>query len=47
MFDTGHVVTKPQFTAWIAAQRAQFVPVTKSLPPYSHTYFPDPQDRGG
>ena len=25
----------------------QFAPATKSLPPYSKTYFPDPQRRGG
>jgi len=47
MFDTGYVVTKAQFAAWIAAQRAQFAPATKSLPPYSKSYFPDPQRLGG
>jgi cytochrome c oxidase subunit 2 len=47
MFATGHVVPKADFTSWIASQRAQFAPVSKSLPPYSKTYFPDPQRRGG
>ena len=47
MFDTGHVVTKAQFAAWITAQRVKYAPATKLLPPYSKTYFPDPQRRGG
>jgi cytochrome c oxidase subunit II len=47
MFDTGHVVTKAQFAAWITAQRVKYAPATKSLPPYSKSYFPDPQRRGG
>jgi cytochrome c oxidase subunit 2 len=47
MFDTGHVVTKAQFAAWIATQRLKYAPATKLLPPYSKSYFPDPQRRGG
>jgi cytochrome c oxidase subunit II len=47
MFDTGHVVTKAQFAAWITAQRVKYAPATKLLSPYSKTYFPDPQRRGG
>jgi cytochrome c oxidase subunit II len=47
MYDTGHVVTKAQFASWIAAQRATYAPATKLLGPYSKTYFPDPQRRGG
>ena len=47
MFDTGYVVTKAQFASWIAAQRVKYAPATKLLPPYSKTYFPDPQRRGG
>ena len=47
MFDTGHVVTKAQFATWIAAQRVKYAPATKLLGPYSKTYFPDPQRRGG
>jgi cytochrome c oxidase subunit 2 len=47
MFDTGHVVTKAQFASWIAVQRVKYAPATKLLGPYSKTYFPDPQRRGG
>jgi cytochrome c oxidase subunit II len=47
MFDTGRVVSKAAFATWIRTQRAKFAPVSKSLPPYSKTYFPDPQRRGG
>jgi cytochrome c oxidase subunit 2 len=47
MFDTGQVVTAPQFATWIAQQQRRFVPATKLLPPYAKRYFPDPQDRGG
>ncbi|MGN6871293.1 MAG: cytochrome c oxidase subunit II [Solirubrobacteraceae bacterium] len=47
MFDTGRVVAKPAFASWIRGQQAASAPVAKSLPPYSKTYFPDPQRRGG
>lgn len=47
MFATGKVVTKAAFTGWIAAAQKTYGPATKSLPPYSRTYFPDPQGRGG
>lgn len=47
MFDTGRVVPKAQFASWIAAQRVSYAPATKSLEPYSKTYFPAPQRRGG
>jgi cytochrome c oxidase subunit II len=47
MFDTGYVVTKARFASWIAAQRLKYAPATKSLPPYSKTYFPQPLRRGG
>ena len=47
MFEKGHVVRPSQFNAWIAQQRLQYAPATKSLPPYSKQYFPDPQRRGG
>jgi cytochrome c oxidase subunit 2 len=47
MFDTGRVVDAGQFTSWIAAQRKQFTPVQKYLPPYAPTYAPDPQARAG
>jgi cytochrome c oxidase subunit 2 len=47
MFDTGRVVRSAQFASWIAQRRQQFAPSAKSLAPYSKTYFPDPQRRGG
>jgi cytochrome c oxidase subunit II len=47
MFNPGRVVPKAQFASWIAGQQQQYAPATKSLPPYSHTYFPAPQRRGG
>jgi cytochrome c oxidase subunit 2 len=47
MSDTGQVVDPTQFSTWIKQQQQRFAPVQKSLPPYSRTYFPDPQRRGG
>jgi cytochrome c oxidase subunit 2 len=47
MFDTGRVVSKSDFASWIQQQERDFAPATKSLPPYSKSYFPDPQRRGG
>ncbi len=47
MFESGRVVPPGQFSSWIAQQRLHNVPSTKSLPPYSKQYFPDPQRRGG
>ncbi len=47
MFDTGYVVSEPQFASWIATQRVKYAPATKNLPPYSKTYFPVPERRGG
>ena len=47
MFNQGQVVPKSQFAAWIAQQRVKFAPATKTLPPYSKTYFPDPLRRAG
>jgi cytochrome c oxidase subunit 2 len=47
MFNTGTVVPKAQFAAWITQQRLQYAPATKKLPPYSKTYFPPPLRRGG
>jgi len=47
MFNTGTVVPRAQFAAWITQQRAQYAPATKNLPPYSRTYFPPPLRRGG
>jgi cytochrome c oxidase subunit II len=47
MFDTGKVVPGAQFASWIQQREQQFAPATKLLPPFSTTYFPDPQRRGG
>jgi cytochrome c oxidase subunit II len=47
MFDTGTIVPSAQFASWIQQRRQQFAPATKALPPFSKTYFPDPQRRGG
>jgi cytochrome c oxidase subunit II len=47
MFTSGTVVRRAQFKTWIAQQRAQYAPATKSLVPYSKTYFPQPLRRGG
>jgi cytochrome c oxidase subunit II len=47
MFDTGHVVERPEFERWIHEQQVKFAPATKSLPPYSTTYQPEPARRGG
>ena len=47
MFNTGTVVPRAQFAAWITQQRVQNAPATKNLPPYSRTYFPPPLRRGG
>jgi cytochrome c oxidase subunit 2 len=47
MFDTGRVVGEREFAAWIGEQQRFFEPVRRHLPPYSHTYLPDPQGRAG
>ncbi len=47
MFETGHVVPQSEFASWISQQQQQFGPATKSLPPYTKQYFPDPARRGG
>ena len=47
MFATGRVVPKTQFASWIRRAVKTYAPATKSLPPYSRTYFPEPTGRGG
>jgi cytochrome c oxidase subunit 2 len=47
MFDTGQVMTAAGFSAWVKQQRVFMSPVARYLPPYSTTYLPDPQLRGG
>jgi cytochrome c oxidase subunit 2 len=43
----GKVVTQSDFSSWIAARQTQYAAITKSLPPYSHVYYPDPIRRAG
>jgi cytochrome c oxidase subunit II len=47
MFNSGTVVSKAQFASWIARERLQYAPATRTLGPYSKTYFPQPLRRGG
>lgn len=47
MFDTGQVVPRAQFNAWIAKERTIMNPVERYLPPYATSYLPGPADRGG
>ena len=47
MFDTGRVVSAPQFQAWIRAEQQQFAQTTPKLPPYSTHYNPEPTRRAG
>jgi cytochrome c oxidase subunit 2 len=47
MFDTGAVVGRPEFAAWVKQQAAYFQPVSRFLPPYSTSYLPDPAGRAG
>jgi cytochrome c oxidase subunit II len=45
MFDHGHVVSRAAFHTWIAEQQTKYAAATKSLPPYSKTYLPEPTRR--
>jgi cytochrome c oxidase subunit II len=45
MFDHGHVVSQAAFDTWIAQQQTKYAAATKSLPPYSKTYLPEPTRR--
>jgi cytochrome c oxidase subunit 2 len=47
MFNSGAVVPRAQFAAWIKHEEVEYAPATKNLPPYSLTYFPQPLRRGG
>jgi cytochrome c oxidase subunit II len=40
--NTAMVVSSSDFATWIQQQTALDAPVMKFLPPYSHTYLPDP-----
>ncbi|HEY2005303.1 MAG TPA: cytochrome c oxidase subunit II, partial [Solirubrobacteraceae bacterium] len=43
----GKVVSPTNFASWIAARQSQYAAITKTLPPYSHVYYPDPIRRAG
>ncbi|HLH64268.1 MAG TPA: cytochrome c oxidase subunit II [Solirubrobacteraceae bacterium] len=45
MYENGYVVPKGQFTSWIRQEEVRYAPITKTLPPYSTSYFPSPQRR--
>ena len=47
MFQTGSVVPKAEFAAWIAGQQRFDALNAKYLPPYARTYFPEPTRRSG
>jgi cytochrome c oxidase subunit 2 len=47
MNDWGRVVSGPSFASWIAARRQQYATITKTLPPYSNVYYPQPIRRAG
>jgi len=46
MFDRGHVVSPSAFATWIHQEQVTLAAATKSLPPYSRTYLPEPARRG-
>jgi len=45
MNTTGRVVRQAAFNTWIAQARVRYRGVTKQLPPYSHVYYPVPDQR--
>jgi cytochrome c oxidase subunit II len=47
MNTTGQVMTQAGFASWVAQQQAQYSAITKQLPPYSHVYYPPPDQRAG
>jgi cytochrome c oxidase subunit 2 len=47
MFQTGEVVTRDQFNAWIRRQVAAGGLNHRYLPPYDRAYFPEPTRRAG
>lgn len=47
MFDTGRVVSKGRFLAWIRSEQRKRGPATQALPPYRTRYFPEPPGRAG
>jgi cytochrome c oxidase subunit 2 len=47
MYETGKVVSKSDFAAWVASEQQADAPVQKVIGPYRHVYVPDPTSRGG
>ena len=47
MHDVGRVVSRAGFESWISEQQRKFAAATKTLPPFSKTYQPEPTRRGG
>jgi cytochrome c oxidase subunit 2 len=47
MYRTGYVMSKSDFLSWASQQKAADAANVKDLPPYSRTYFPEPQHRAG
>jgi cytochrome c oxidase subunit 2 len=47
MYQTGEVVTRAEFAAWIARQQRGELPNERYLPPYGKTYYPEPLRRAG
>jgi cytochrome c oxidase subunit 2 len=47
MYQTGQVVTAPQFTSWIARQKRAEEANLHFLPPFDREYFPEPLRRAG
>jgi cytochrome c oxidase subunit II len=47
MFQTGHVVSREEFDAWIAAERKANALNERYLPGYSGHYYPQPLRRAG
>jgi cytochrome c oxidase subunit II len=47
MHNTGAVMSPAAFAVWIRGEVAANAPATKSLPPYSPHYFPEPFRRAG
>lgn len=44
--NNAQIVSPSDFTAWVAQQQAADAPVMQYLPPYSHTYVPNPAAYG-
>jgi cytochrome c oxidase subunit II len=47
MFNNGTIVGQAAFQAWAKQQQKIYAAIAKYVPPYAHTYLPDPQRRAG